>query len=591
MTTKEKTEKYWPLALTVIFGLGTWLFWAMPFATTLAYQEQYQLFLSTWDYFATSIALPGGLATYVGEWLTQWSVWPVVGGLLIALVYVALQILTWLVAKRLGTAKENYALTFIPALFLWGCSLSGDILMAYPLSLIGALGLMLAYEAVRGKVVRRVLMFAGAIVGYWLLGPHVVVAVAYAIVREIARARSAVAVGFGVGLGLTLYVVVIGSSYVVDYSVSWLVNGIGYHRYPVHNELLHVIALMLTILTPLVMPLVKGGRAVVAVVEVGLVAAAGSAWLMVNYDEQEHDAYDYDYFVRTEQWDAAIEKAEKKQPTSSADRCAVNLALSMKGQLADRIFDFQQNGVAGLLSPFSRNMEAPVTPSEVYFRLGMINECERYAFEAQECIPTLAKSGRLTQRLAECEIVNGNYAVAHKLLTLLTKSPTYRAWAKERMPLINNDQAVDEHPLYGRLRQIRQRSRDFFSSEQDLEKMLGLLFMNNGSNRMAFDYLMCYVMLKCDQEKFARYFTMGKQIYPGRIPKAYQETLIGCWLKNHKNLNGFPYKADGFTSQNTLDCIRLHIKDKDDPRLSQPPYSNNAIHYILSKAGVEVKQH
>lgn len=579
---KQALLKYWPASLTLIFGVGAWIFWAVPFAAVLSYMEQYQLFLASWGYFVERMGVPGGLAEYVGEWITQWNLFPALGGLLYALLFVAIQLLSWLVAKGLGARREHYALSFLPAVALWGAMVDGDMLVAFGVSIVGALSLMLAYEAAGAGWGRYVALALGTPAGYWLLGPSVAVAVAYVVVREVVRERSVGTLGLCVFAALWLCIVVIGSSYVVEYPLDWLVRGPGYQRYPMMRIGGQLAVMLVSALAPVALAKLGAGKWHIAAAEVALLVAVGTGWVIANYDTAEQDGYAYGYLVRAEQWDAIIEKAEKKNPTTSHDVCALNLALSQKGQLADRMLEFYQNGALGLFPRYNRNMQDPVLLGEICFRLGMVNACERYMYEAQESITTLRKSGRLTQRIAECEIVNGEYAVARKLLHFLEKSPTYRAWARERLSLIGDEQAVDEHPLYGRLRQVRQHTRDFFVND-DMTNTLVNLYANNKQNRMAFDYLMCLQILEADLGKFARLTPLfnGKNSSP--IPKVYQEVLIGSWLQSHRDMKGFPFHADGYVVQNTIECIRIYMANHDDPQLRGPQYATNAMSYILRR--------
>ena len=110
-----------------------------------------------------------------------------------------------------------------------------------------------------------------------------------------------------------------------------------------------------------------------------LVIVASWFGIKASFDEMTYDLIDYDFLVRTEQWDKIIEKAEKKPATTPLSVSCVNLALSQKGVLADRLFEFYQNGGEGLFPTFTRDMISPVsTPAEIFFRLGMVNDAERY---------------------------------------------------------------------------------------------------------------------------------------------------------------------------------------------------------------------
>lgn len=93
-------QRYWKIVVSVVFAIAVAVFWALPAVSLLSYHEQYQLFLFTADYFRERLAVPGGLADYIAEFITQWNYIFVVGAMLLALLFFVFQRLTWRIAKR-----------------------------------------------------------------------------------------------------------------------------------------------------------------------------------------------------------------------------------------------------------------------------------------------------------------------------------------------------------------------------------------------------------------------------------------------------------------------------------------------------------
>ncbi|MFW5492920.1 MAG: DUF6057 family protein, partial [Prevotella sp.] len=282
-------------------------------------------------------------------------------------------------------------------------------------------------------------------------------------------------------------------------------------------------------------------------------------------------------------WQRIIDKAKRHQASSPMGVSCVNLALAMQNQLCDRLFEFYQNGAEGLFPTFTRDMTSPLPTAELFYRLGMINDAERYTFEAQEAIPNYRKSGRLTRRIAQCEIINGNYAVASKYLRLLENSLFYRGWAKRQERFLYNDQAVNADQEYGKLRYLRIKHHDYLFSDQEMDQMLGLLFIDNKKydNRMAYEYLIAYELLQCDLERFMNYYPLGRFVRFDHIPYAIQQVLIGTWLERHNTLQGMPYSVDQRNVDATVAFIRAYMTSRNDPALNQPPLCYNAWHYLL----------
>lgn len=345
--------------------------------------------------------------------------------------------------------------------------------------------------------------------------------------------------------------------------------------------------LILTI-TPIVISYLPKTRKALAFNAVVLTITGIASFYIMGYQQLKYDIIDYDFLVRTEKWDKIIQKAEQRQPSTPKEVASVNLALSQTGQLADRLFDFFQNGGEGLFPTFSRDMSSSITTAEIFFRLGMINDAERYMFEAQEAIPNYRKSGRLTKRITECEIANGNFAVAATYLRRLQNTLFYKPWATKMLTLIKSPEAVAEHPLFKKLRANRYTKADYLFSDKEMDQMVGLLFTCNNHNRMAYEYLMCYVLLERDIVKFMEYYPLGQYVGYDRIPRVFQQVIIGTWMQQHNDLRSMPYSVDAQTVNETVEFVRLYMSKGNREQLDAPPYCYNAWHYImLSELGKE----
>lgn len=99
-------------------------------------------------------------------------------------------------------------------------------------------------------------------------------------------------------------------------------------------------------------------------------------------------------------------------------------------------------------------------------------------------------------------------------------------------------------------------------------------------NRMAYEYLMCHTLLNRDVEKFMRYYPLGQHAGYSRIPRSFQEVLVGVWLQRHGNLRSMPYSVDAKTADQTVELMRLLTSGADRHQLNLPPYCHNAWHYI-----------
>lgn len=598
---KNLMIKIWKPLLSLLFGVAVVIFWAVPFVGGLCFQEQYQMFLFDTGYFLERIVLPGGLADYISEFLVQFYYMPVLGGAIIALLLMGIQAAVWGLMKQYGARHDfpGYLLSFLPSIALWCAMGDQNVLLSFVVALFGALVIGWIHNRFHNRLVKVVFELVSTALVYWFLGPVVFLYAALMIGDTLKNALQKGNVLSGIGYSVCILILTIAwillSTQTLQYPVSRLFLGLNYYRYPGVTFLLIYIVMALAAFIPflgMVHPhssaLQKWQKSkwVMAVAYV-IVLFASVCGIRTSFDELTYEMIDYDFWIRTEQWNKIIEHAEKKPATSPLGVSSVNLALSQTGQLPDRLFEFYQNGVEGLFPAFSRDMTSPVSTSEVFYRLGMVNDAERYMFEAQEAIPNFRKSARLTRRIAECEIINGNYEVAAKLLRRLQKTIFYSNWANQTIALLGNEKAINRHPIYGKLRKYREKKQDFLFSDREMDQMLGLLFLNDKSNKMAYEYLMCYVLLQRDFNKFMQYYPLGRFVGYDHIPRSFQEILIEQWMKTHNDPRTIPYSVDAQNVNNTLNFIQIYLRNPKDPQLSQQPYVSNAWYYMVVQGADE----
>lgn len=598
---KNLMIKTWKPLLSLLFGVAVVIFWAVPFVGGLCFQEQYQMFLFDTGYFLERIVLPGGLADYISEFLVQFYYMPVLGGAIIALLLMGIQAAVWGLMKQYGARHDfpGYLLSFLPSIALWCAMGDQNVLLSFVVALFGALVIGWIHNRFHNRLVKVVFELVSTALVYWFLGPVVFLYAALMIGDTLKNAKQKGNVFSGIGYSAVILILTIAwillTTQTLQYPMYRIFAGLNYYRYPGAVSPLPFVVMVWAVVIPFLgmipchrKSLQKLQQSKVTIVlSYVLVIVASWFGIKASFDEMTNELIDYDFLVRTEQWDKIIEKAEKKPATTPLSVSCVNLALSQKGMLADRLFEFYQNGGEGLFPTFTRDMISPVSTAEIFFRLGMVNDAERYMFEAQEAIPNYRKSARLTRRIIECEIINGNYQVAAKLLRRLQKTLFYRNWANQTMALLGNEKAINRHPIYGKLRKYREKKQDFLFSDREMDQMLGLLFLNDNHNRMAYEYLMCYELLQRDMEKFMQYYPLGRFVGYDHIPRTFQEILIGNWMKTHSDPRTIPYSVDAQNVNNTLNFIQLYMQNPKDPQLCQQPYVSNAWYYVMVQGADE----
>ena len=575
---KRFLSKYADWLLTLFFGLVVFLFWACRYPFALTFQEQLQLFLFDADYFCERMAEPGGLARYVGEFLVQFYNATVIGALILAILFMMVQRLTW----RLMRCEGYYYLSLIPALVLWFAMGDENVMLAYVVALIMAMGCILGLRLLErlsliGKVIIALVTLP---ILYWLIGPLALLVAVCMVPTWLA------------GLAV-IYVValVLASAWLLPYPLVRLAVGIGYYRFPV------TIPYLLLLIPVLIAMMYYGcrylgealGRRTLATEGTqergtwrgGAIMALGLAVFLlvaipVAFDAKKYELMEYDYLVRIKDWNGIIAKAEQQTPDKPMSVSATNLALAMTNQLGERAFEFYQRGSQGLLPPFERNYATTQLTGEIYFHLGLVNTAQRLAFEAMEAISNYNKSGRALKRLVETNVINGQYKVADKYLKMLEKTIFYRRWAERMRAMLGDEKAINAHPLYGTLRQYRLQE-DFLFSDTELDKICGQLFMHNHQNQMAAQYLLLLPLLDRDVPRFMQYaqYVQSQVRYN---PRSCQEAIAFGFMQQRQQ------PPQGLVSplilQQLNDFSRIYSAGgKDAPGLQQ--FRNSVWYYLV----------
>ena len=222
--------------------------------------------------------------------------------------------------------------------------------------------------------------------------------------------------------------------------------------------------------------------------------------------------------------EASLENWGKVAELASEDRRTLvgtyyyNLANAHRGQLADRLMDYYQ--------PFERGLFLPVgeksTPfqigcaGDVWFALGDMSMAERDAMLGMLFSPSHTGS-RYLRRLAETNLVTGDYEAASKYLRMLLNARQDRKWAREHLPEAWSPQYA------ARVEQKRALLPhfDLVHGMDQTQLILRILLNSNPSNRMALDYLLCYDLLTKDLDAF-----VGDYVPSLTASHLYEEAML-----------------------------------------------------------------
>lgn len=498
---------------TLIFFTLVLIYWLVGYAGTMSYHEQLQMFLFDCQYFTERIAVPGGLADYLSEFLVQFYFYKIGGAIVIAAVLSIIHVLMWMIIPIENKSNTTYSLSFIPSILLWALMGNQDILLSLPVAVMLTLAISLLVLRFKPSVISLIVACIFVPVVYFLCGSTVYIYVLMYLLSACVRKSRLAIVEMPLMLIILILTILLATNmYNVPSFRLW--QGMNYYRYPDGMPrmvfVMMIVAGIIPVLAGLVNKVPRLNNAKFAVATFVVVIIAGFAFVRSNFDKLTHDSLEYDYIVRTAKWQKAIDKANKEMPQTPMNVSCLNLALQQTGQMA-RMFDYFQNGTDGLFLTFRKDFTTSLPAGETFLLMGMVNAAQERFFEAQEAIPNFRQSARVTKRLAETNLINGQYKVARRYINQLKKTLFYRSWAEEAETYLGDDKRIAEHPFWGSIR-AKQYDDDFLISDREMPQMLGRLLLKNHQNRMAFEYLMSYLILDRRMENFMDYFQLGSEM-------------------------------------------------------------------------------
>ena len=242
-----------------------------------------------------------------------------------------------------------------------------------------------------------------------------------------------------------------------------------------------------------------------------------------NFEAEE--IMTYDHLARNERWNDIMKYAERNPPRNYLSLAMLNLSLAKTGQLGNRMFTYDQHGVNGLFLPFNREYVTAIMGNEILYQLGLTNASQEYAFESMETIPNMGKSSRVIKRLAETNLINGQYKVSEKYLKILEKTIFYRKWAKTTLTVLNNEEKINDDPDWGEKRKFSVKN-DYFFHIKNIEAVLNRMVKEHPDNKIAFEYLMAFYMINKDMRNFINLIPAMEKMEYSKVPVSYQEAVM-----------------------------------------------------------------
>ena len=489
--------------------------------------EQEQLFLWNYTYLSSVVIEPAGVARLLTEFCVQYFIQPYCGALIMSALFTLIGILTAGIIKRMAPTANLFLLSLLPIVFLLYIHFDVNYFyrgtMAYLLMLLVLYG----YFFTSRMTVRLMYVTVFGAILFWCAGAvaflFVICVFLWELLNRFSRAYCFILpVLLVMGLAFaTIYTSMVGS-----YRFLFLPDG--YFAYRLRPSMaIYFSWIFLPVLLIICRFLrnrqyVKGKRKYIeAFLQLVLVVAA----FQFGIDKLANRNVDFykelDYYMRTGQWDKIIERCSGEMKNYLYKRC-LNVALAEKGELAERMFSFDQQGVQSIYTTWNREQHISVLLSDIYFSMGHIALAQQMAFEANE----IAGSPRMLKRLIQTNLIYGAFPIAEKYIDILEQTKYYREWAREHRRLLWNDEAIENDSLLGIKRKCIPDT-DRLSELQGLNVDLEIFAQQNPAHQVSIQYAGAIYLLAKELFYFKdfidRYYKTD--LLP-QLPKAFQEAIV-----------------------------------------------------------------
>lgn len=524
---KYKLVAFWLIVFGALFA-----FLQMCFEYHFYYIEQSQLFLFSEAYIRNKLLLPGGFSMLVAEFLVQFFIRPYVGALVTAVLLTGVGVCTAGIVKRIAPVSGLFILYVLPMLALLFMHFDFNYRVQGTVCYLMMMALLCGYMRIRNDLFRLVAGCVLVPVLFWLAGSIAVLFAGMICLFEGLRKTPKWYISLiGVAEVLLLGVGTVYFSLMGEYR--WVFGPDLYYHYTLHPKEIIYYSWICLPLVFLVAFFVRNknslsGKKLFAgiscIAQLAMIAAV-LWWGMPKYsDAKTLKLKKLDYFARTEQWDKTIEECKGKL-TNFLYMCHLNMALANKGELSDKMFNFDQRGPQGLLVQWNKSENISCMLSDIYFTMGATASSQEMAFEGY--VSAMEDGNpRMLKRLVQTNLIYGTYPVAEKYISILEKTYAYRDWAQSQRKYLYNDEVVESDPVLGTRRRMLP-DRNSLAMINGLTGDLALFLEKGPANSVALQYLGAMYLLAKDLEGFKalveKYY--GTEFLPV-LPVHFQEAVI-----------------------------------------------------------------
>ena len=407
------------------------------------FDEQFRMFRYSWNYAKPLLFSVGGISTYIADFLTQFYYWPELGALINTVFFFCSALGVFFIARKL---MPNYIIPFFAVL----CGL-----------LVVVMETDLNYKT--ENTITNLL---------FLLAFNLILYAPKKSISFVVWILTSVVIGYITGyflfvffLGLVVFC--LSSSKVLKYLEKF--KNLLTPKSPAFRQILYILFC-------------------IAAFVVGL----------KFFQERHHNQSTRLKCLETmrwrKDWDGILSLPYMKVCPTTLYAAYQNLALANKGILGEKLDDYPQLGVEGLWYDNHGLQCEMLLLSDIFYAQGNVTNAQMLAFNGFSYSGELVLPSALL-RLVETNLINGDYKVAEKYISLLEETLNYKKTATDYRKFLNHPELVEKDKVLGPLKKVTE-NLDGLSSDivSDLKKIVAA----NPNYKTAKDYLDSYNKLSSE---------------------------------------------------------------------------------------------
>jgi hypothetical protein len=528
---KNLNNRFLYLLPCLFFFAGSFVFFGFFADYVEFYQEKLSLFVFSHDYLTDNITQPGSFLVYSGRFLTTFFYYPLAGAFIISLI---ISLIIYLISKilRYLSGRESILVSLITGTLFFILQTNYQYLLYNNLGVL--LQLAFFYMAIRYmKGFIPVILFP---LWYWITGGFVwifVLMYTFFLAKKLINKGWPLIISLFAVSFLSVYVL---KEFLIFQSFKTLLI------YPLSNEetgsqyRIVLPAITLMALIPFIAKVKIGlpgwlnkndlmGKFLYPLITILLISLSS----FICYNKVNKEYFHAEKLFYKESYDELTKYVTKHPTTNRLTVFLNNIALSETGRLNDLMFHFPQSPDGqSLFLKWEMYGEVLRRGGYFYYTTGMINEAHRWAYENM-IMKGITPEG--LKMLIKTELINGNYRVASKYISILKSTLFYRNEAKEFEKLLFDDNAIESHPELG-LKRNEKIGHDFFSITGDPYVNIERALTFDTLNRKAYMYKLAYLMLTEDYKGIALGLARLENLGFKKIPIHLEEAALVCRMSD-----------------------------------------------------------